>query len=123
LPGNIPLPKGVDSSAFYDPVMREALTHGTWIGAARGQIDEMKETQSAILRIKAGLSTYEAECARLGDDFRRVFEQQAREQRLAKELGLTLDLSGNAKGNAPQQGKGDKNADARPGDPEEDEEL
>ena len=89
--GNIPLPRGKGPDSFYDPIFREAYTACDWIGASRGQIDEMKETQAAILRIKSGLSTYEKECARLGDDFRRIFRQRARENKLMGELGLTFD--------------------------------
>jgi lambda family phage portal protein len=91
--GNVPLPKGRTKDDFYeDPVFREALLSCTWIGASRGQIDEMKETQAAMLRIKGGLSTYEIECSRLGEDFRRVFRQRAREEKLAKELDLVFDM-------------------------------
>lgn len=91
--GNIPLPKGRSVADFYnDPVFREALLRCSWIGASRGQIDEMKETQAAVLRIKSGLSTFEAECARLGDDFRHIFRQRAREEKMAKALGITFDL-------------------------------
>lgn len=84
----IPMPPNFN---FYDPYMREALCNCEWIGASRGQIDEMKETQAAILRIKAGLSTRQAESARLGEDFRRTFKQLAREQKMMKALGLTFD--------------------------------
>lgn len=90
--GNIPLPPGKTVDIFYDPVMREALTACSWIGASRGQIDELKETQSALMRIRGGLSTYEDECARLGLDFRRVFRQRAREERMLKELDLSFGL-------------------------------
>lgn len=90
--GNVPLPPGKGPEIFYDPVMREALSSCAWIGASRGQIDELKETQSALMRIKGGLSTYEAECARLGEDFRRIFKQRAREERMLAELDLTFGL-------------------------------
>lgn len=86
--GNVPLPKGFKIADFYKPLMKEAFCAADWIGASRGQIDEKKETEAAILRIEAGLSTYEAEIARLGGDFRTVFRQRAREQRIKKELGL-----------------------------------
>jgi lambda family phage portal protein len=90
----IPVPKGMTRaefrSMFYDPVMREAMCSCQWIGASRGQIDEVKETQAAIMRINSGLSTYQIECARLGEDFRKIFMQQAREQKMAKELNLTF---------------------------------
>lgn len=91
--GEIPLPKGMGPEIFYDPVKREALTACDWIGASRGQIDEMKETQAAVLRIQAGLSTYEKECARLGEDFRRIFRQRSREDKLIKQYGLTFNNS------------------------------
>lgn len=89
--GNIPLPRGKNAASFYDPILREAFTSCDWIGASRGQIDEMKETQAAVMRIKSGLSTYEKESARLGEDFRRVFRQRAREDKMMKELGLSFD--------------------------------
>jgi len=91
--GDVPMPKGRKASEFYtDPVFKEALLRCTWIGASRGQIDEMKETQAAILRIKTGLSTYEIEAARLGEDFRRLFSQRSREEKLMTKLGLSFDL-------------------------------
>lgn len=88
--GNIPLPKGMGSEIFYDPVKREALCACDWIGASRGQIDELKETQAAVMRINSGLSTYEKECARLGEDFRKIFRQRSRENKLMKDLDLTF---------------------------------
>ena len=88
--GAIPLPKGVDATIFYNPVLREALLSCDWIGSSRGQIDELKETQAAVMRINSGLSTYEIEAARLGQDFRRLFNQRARENRLMEKLGLTF---------------------------------
>lgn len=90
--GLLPLPRGMGPQAFYDPLMREALLSCDWIGSSRGQIDELKETQAAVLRIKSGLSTYEKEAARLGEDFRRLFAQRAREDKLAKSLGLVLQM-------------------------------
>jgi lambda family phage portal protein len=86
--GNIPMPSGKTAEIFYDPVMREALLNHSWIGAGRGQIDEKKETESAILRIQNNLSTLEAECARLGQDYRHILRQRAREQKMLKELDL-----------------------------------
>lgn len=66
----------------------EALARCDWIGASRGQIDELKETQAAVLRINNGLSTAEDELARLGKDFRKVFRQLKREQMLQDALGI-----------------------------------
>jgi lambda family phage portal protein len=81
------------SANFYDGQNKEAYGKCSWIGAARGQIDELKETQAAVLKIAAGLSTIEAEGARLGSDWRELLEQRAREQKMATKLGLVLDLS------------------------------
>lgn len=86
--GNLPLPLGKDRNWFYEPLVKDALSRATWIGASRGQIDEMKETQAAIMRILGGLSTYEIECSKLGYDFRDLFEQRARENKIMATLGL-----------------------------------
>lgn len=88
--GNLPLPFGVKPTIFNDPVKRAALTAASWIGAARYQIDELKETQSSVLRMNNNLSTMERECASLGQDWRQVLAQKAREQRLAKKLGVEV---------------------------------
>lgn len=86
--GNIPLPAGKNRNWFYEPLVKDAISRCSWIGASRGQIDEMKETQAAIMRILGGLSTYEIECAKLGHDFRELFEQRARENKIMLNLGL-----------------------------------
>lgn len=86
--GNIPLPRGKKRDWFYEPLVKDALIVCDWIGASRGQIDEYKETQAAELRISSNLSTYEKECARLGQDFREVFAQRAREKKMMEELGI-----------------------------------
>lgn len=101
--GNVPMPKGKTRDHFYEPLMKEAYTACSWIGAGRGQIDELKETQAAILRIKAGLSTYEQEAARLGYDWRETFEQRAREDGIIKAKSLTFDLGAAKGGNKDPQ--------------------
>ena len=119
---DVPLPAGVSKAQFqtmfYDPLYREAICKASWIGASRGQIDELKETQSALLRINAGLSTREAEIARLGEDWREVFEQLAREQEMAKKLGIEFNTDAAKPGanKAQQTMRGNK-------DEEEDDEL
>lgn len=75
---------------FYDPLMREAYGAADWIGAARGQIDELKETQAAVLRIKFGLGTHEDELARLGKDWRKVYAQLERERIDREARGIVL---------------------------------
>lgn len=90
--GNLPLPPGRNRSDFYRPLMKDAYTRCAWIGTGRGQIDELKETQAAMLRVKAGFSTFEEECAKLGRDYREVFAQRAKEDKLQKKLGLVFTL-------------------------------
>ena len=112
--GEVPLPKGFTRDDYYGPLMREAFSRCAWIGTGTGQIDELKETQAALLRIKAGLSTYEKEIARFGEDWREVFEQKALEQGVIAEKKLILDLGTN-KGNTGQggdQSAAQDNADA-----------
>lgn len=93
---NLPMPRGVSPALardlFYYPLAKEAFTRASWIGAGRGQIDELKETQAAILRIKSGLSTYEYEISKMGGDFREVFAQRAREEGIIKTHGLAFAL-------------------------------
>lgn len=88
--GNISLPPGKNRDWFYAPLVKDALTSAEWIGASRGQIDEKKETEAAILRIKNGLSTYEIEIARLGGDWREVFDQRAEEEGIIKQKQLNF---------------------------------
>lgn len=97
--GNLPLPRGRNRTDFYKPLMKDAYTRCNWIASGRGQVDELKETQAAMLRIKAGLSTYEREVAKLGDDYREVFAQRAREEGLAKKFNLPFSLDAQRAGN------------------------
>ncbi len=104
--GNLPLPPGKTWRWFYEPGVKDALCRATWIGAARGQVDEKKETEAAGLRMSLNMSTLEIECARHGLDWREVLDQVAREKKYASSLGL--DLSANkepAKSATTQQGE------------------
>jgi lambda family phage portal protein len=71
----------------------DGLARCEWVGASRGQIDELKETQAAVLRMNNGLSTAEDELARLGKDWRKVYRQLKREQDLREKLGLLFSGS------------------------------
>jgi len=93
--GRLPLPPRKPKEIFYQPFMKQAICRATWIGAGTGQIDELKETQAALLRIQSGLSTWEVECARLGQDWREVFKQRKREDAMQGQLGISLDTSAN----------------------------
>lgn len=87
--GQIEALKRRNVPSFYEGLNAEAYTNCDWIGAARGQIDELKETQAAVLRIANRLSTQELEIARMtGADWRTVARQIRREQRNDEKLGL-----------------------------------
>lgn len=91
--GEIELPPGVSIYGKHGLNQNfDALAACEWVGASRGQIDELKETQAAVLRLNAGLSTQEDELARLGKDWRQVITQRAREKRKLEEHGLQNDL-------------------------------
>lgn len=75
---------------WYDGMNADAYSECTWIGANMGQIDGLKETQAAVLRLNNGLGTAEDELAALGKDWRQVYRQLAREQKFRDKIGLTL---------------------------------
>lgn len=104
---------------WYDGLNQEAYSACEWIGASMGQIDELKETQAAVLRVNNGLSTREVELARLGKDWRVVFAQLAREKKKAEELDLEFgaDKSSQnqmnaASGTPSSTGDGPRSADS-----------
>lgn len=106
---------------FYERLNADAYARCSWIGAPRGQIDELKETQAALSRIDGGLSTHEKECARFGEDYREVFRQRKREQQMIADMGLTVnsgeqvkgtkDAGGNASDESPKRGTVDDEED------------
>ena len=59
-----------------------------WIGSGRMAIDGLKEVQEAVMLIEAGLSTYEKECAKRGEDYQEIFAQQVRESLERRAAGL-----------------------------------
>lgn len=64
---------------IMNPLNLDALSACSWIGAARGTIDELNEVRAADLRYKMGITTMEYECSRLGLDWRDVQKQRRRE--------------------------------------------
>lgn len=91
------LNKGVFTSlrrsmpSFYEGDNAEFYTACDWIGASRGQVDELKETQAAVLRINNGISTLEDENAKLGKDWRKQLRQMKREQELKDHYQVLLN--------------------------------
>ena len=47
---------------FYERMNKEAVCRASWIGATRGQVDELKETQAAILSICSVVCSLVIEC-------------------------------------------------------------
>lgn len=80
---------------IYDPLMLDAYTQCDWIGAAMGQVDELKETQAAALRLKYNLSTLEDEIAKQGKDWRKVLIQREKEVKELEARGLVMELDDN----------------------------
>lgn len=66
-----------------------------WIFAGRGWVDPVKELDASVGRVRANLSTMEAECAEQGLDWEDVVEQRAVERARIKELetefGVLID--------------------------------
>lgn len=103
---------------FYDGLNAEAYTQCDWIGASKGQIDELKETQAAVLRLKYNLSTHEDELARLGKDWRKVFPQREREMAEMIKRGLDPNPEDNsinaASGDVRESGSNTADENAQP---------
>lgn len=105
----LPMPAGTRIS-FWDA--KAAFSSCEFIGSGRGQIDEVKETQAAIMRIASGLSTFEKEYARMGADYRDMFRQRMKEMQLHKDMGLPFPTLGSGNANAAAQE--DESEDERP---------
>ncbi len=74
---------------FYEGLNADAYAAAEWIGAGRGMLDPLKETQAAVLQLKYRLATREQTIAQLnGGDWRRVARQSKREVDLDDNLGL-----------------------------------
>lgn len=89
---------------LYEAQRLDAISQCDWIGASRGQIDELKETNAAILRLQHNLTTHEFECSRLGLDWRQVKRQRAREIAMDEALGLPVAVMAGQKDNPDQEG-------------------
>ena len=72
-------------------LMFDALCLCSWIGAGTGAIDPLKERQADLLGLKAGIVTRESIIAKDGGDYRRVFAQREREDKLLKKHNIVLE--------------------------------
>lgn len=68
---------------------RSSWCRSEWIGSGRMAIDGLKEVQESVMRIDAGLSTYEKELALMGEDYQEIFRQQVRESAERRSAGLS----------------------------------
>lgn len=94
---------------FADPLVRKAYLGAEWIGPAPGQIDPGKEVDASLKRISGHLSTIEKETAELtGGDFERNVRQQAKEQKMLKEVGLVQEEKTAVPAPVPQEEKEDE---------------
>jgi len=76
---------------FEDPILRQAWLGSFWSGPGQGQIDPLKETQAADLKIQRYLSTYETEYAAIhGDDWTSGLNRNEREIQMIRDKDLPL---------------------------------
>jgi capsid protein len=81
---------------FDDPLIRKAWLGSLWSGAGQGQIDPVKETKAALMRIKGNLSTYEDEYLALsggGGDWEKSIVRLSRQNRRLGENNLPTSES------------------------------
>lgn len=79
----------IDAPGYYEN--QYAYNRCRFIFGGKGWVDPVKEAQAAVLRMNAGLSTMEAECAEQGLDYEEVLDQQAVEKRMKEERGLSTE--------------------------------
>lgn len=97
--GHLVMPRS--ALGFYEA--KSSWCNAEWIGSGRLAIDGLKEVKEAVLRIESGLSTYEKECALLGEDYQEIFDQQVREMRERKAAGLPPPSWAQANAFAPDE--------------------
>lgn len=78
----------IDAAGFFDdPLTRSLWTSAAWYNERSGVLDPVKETQAAILRLDAGLTTYAREIAESeGQDFDDVVATLAQEREMLSQL-------------------------------------
>ncbi len=90
LTGQVQLPAGMTTADVCNAVL--------WTPRGWDWVDPKKDVDASVQAIRAGLSDYRTECAKRGKDYKKVFMQRAKENALAKELGLVLDLTSSGAG-------------------------
>jgi capsid protein len=90
-----------DAKDFYGN--RHEYCRAMWIGGGWGWVDPVKEVEASRKAVDYGLSNLAEECAAQGRDWEENLAQLAREQAVAKELGV--EISGSQP--SPRQGADD----------------
>jgi capsid protein len=71
-----------------DPAVRKAYCGAKWNGPTPGQLDPVKETTAAEMRVKAGFSTRTRESAEMnGSDFGQNVKKAKNENEAMREAG------------------------------------
>jgi lambda family phage portal protein len=83
LNGEIDLPGFIE-----DEEIRDAYCQTIWVGDAQGQIDPIRETQAAIMKIDNGLSTLAKETAEIGGDFEKNYPRIKKEMEMKRAAGI-----------------------------------
>jgi len=86
---------------FADPLIRKAWSAAAWTGPGQGQLDPLKETTAAALRIDKRLSTHEDEFVAIsGGDWTGAMNRLSREETHLESLDLQVQPSSPAPANA-----------------------
>ena len=76
----------IEAPGFYEN--RHAYLRAKFIFGGRGWVDPVKEAQAAVIRMNAGLSTLEKECAEQGENYEENLDQQQIEMQMRVDRGL-----------------------------------
>ncbi|QCE35716.1 phage portal protein [Acetobacteraceae bacterium] len=85
--GDLPFPAGGRLVSFDEG--KDFYSAAKWLGPAQGWVDPVKEKQGIVLGLQNGMGTLASECAdQEGESWQAIADQQAKENRRYKELGL-----------------------------------
>lgn len=78
------------SELYYtDPLFKDAISKCYWIGASQGNLDPLKETQAAVMRINNNLSSHDIEIPKIhGKRWEKIFESREKQNKILREKGL-----------------------------------
>lgn len=78
---------------FDDPAIKNAWCNALWIGPGNGQLDPLKESKAAVLKLGAKLTTHQKEYVQdTGEDWEMGMVQREREEQILKDRGLSTEL-------------------------------